>query len=542
MKLNPEEFEGKVEYKLKLLNSEVDTLRLEQLTTQMRFRCNQGGGECIYNIGVRDNGTMEGITKEEYEETIQYINKMAAKNNYSVNILKIHDVSEDKKVYEVIIREINDNKYIDLIVVVAGAVDASKSTTVSSLTTGCVDDGRGLSRTRVFNYLHELKSGRTSSISQQIMGYDINGNIINYRDNNTWEDIVNRSHKIITFLDLAGHEAYLKTTILGIASSRPDICFIVVSANNGVSNITKEHIFLCVTMKIPFVIILSKIDICKDRQNVLNDTLTSIYKILQFPSIRRLAVNIKKMDDIILSAKNIYSETIVPIFYISNVTGEGLDHVKTFLNILGKRNTNNYKNEDVEFSIDNIFNVYGFGLVVGGYLYKGTVKVGDKLFIGPFGSEYQTITVKSIYCKKVPVDSITCGSYVCIGIKKKLPVKRGQVLLSNVGDNSIVKNFKAKIRVLKSNVTTVKIGYEPILHTSTIRDTVKIVSIENKQNGRKQNNYNDCNDCNDKILRSGDNATVTLQFKYNHYYINPGTQILLCEGITKIVGEVIETM
>ena len=71
MKLEPEKFEGKVEYKLKLVESDVDQLRIEQLTTQMRFRCNQGGGECIYNIGVRDNGTLEGITEDEYNDTIK---------------------------------------------------------------------------------------------------------------------------------------------------------------------------------------------------------------------------------------------------------------------------------------------------------------------------------------------------------------------------------------------------------------------------------------------------------------------------------------
>ena len=535
MKLEPEKFEGKVEYKLKLVESDVDQLRIEQLTTQMRFRCNQGGGECIYNIGVRDNGTLEGITEDEYNDTIKYINIIAEKNNYSVKVLNTCDVSKGKKVYEVLIREINDNKYIDLIVVVAGAVDASKSTTVSSLTTGCIDDGRGLSRTRVFNYLHEIKSGRTSSISQQIMGYDNNGNIINYRDNNTWEDIVNKSSKIVTFLDLAGHETYLKTTILGIASSRPDICLIIVSANNGVSTITKEHIFLCVTMKIPFVIVISKIDICKDRQNVLNETLVDVYKILQYPSIRRHAVHIKTIDDIILSAKNMYSETIVPIFYISNVTGEGLDNVRTFLNILGKRNTINYSNEPVEFSVESIFNVRGFGLVVGGYLYKGKVSVGDKLFIGPFQTEYQSFIVKSIYCKKVPVDTISCGAYVCIGVKKKMPVKRGHVILGSIEEHRIIKTFKAKVRVLKSNVTTVKIGYEPILHTSTIRETVRIVSIDDKQNGRKRNH-----DEEDKILRSGDTALVTLEFKYNHHYLKSDTRILLCEGITKIVGDIVD--
>jgi GTPase len=107
----------------------------------------------------------------------------------------------------------------------------------------------------VFNYSHELKTGRTSSISHQILGYDYKGQIVNYQGVNklSWNDIVQRSTKIISFFDLAGHEKYLKTTILGISSSIPNICMIMIGANNGISKMTVEHIFICITFKIPFI-------------------------------------------------------------------------------------------------------------------------------------------------------------------------------------------------------------------------------------------------------------------------------------------------
>ena len=44
-----------------------------------------------------------------------------------------------------------------------------------------------------------------------------------------WREIVKKSSKIISFFDLAGHEKYLKTTILGLSSSIPDLCIITVS-------------------------------------------------------------------------------------------------------------------------------------------------------------------------------------------------------------------------------------------------------------------------------------------------------------------------
>lgn len=69
----------------------------------------------------------------------------------------------------------------------------------------------------VFNYKHEIDSGRTSSIGHQIMGFDNDGNIVNckFERQPTWTKIVNQSNKIITFYDLAGHEKYLRTTIYG---------------------------------------------------------------------------------------------------------------------------------------------------------------------------------------------------------------------------------------------------------------------------------------------------------------------------------------
>jgi GTPase len=314
--MEPEKEDGKIEYKLKLVDK--DKKRINELATQMAYRCEEGSGECIYNIGVRDDGTFEGITEEEFKKTIDNLNIIASKNNYYTHLLSSQEVEGDKskKIYEVLVREINNNSYIDIKVVIAGNVDAAKSSTLGSLTTGKLDDGRGLSRASIFNFVHELKSGRTSSIAHVIMGYDKDGNIIN-NEKLSWTDITKRSSKIINFYDLAGHEKYFRTTILGITSSHPDFCFIIIAANDGITLMTKEHIFLCVTMGIPFAIIVSKIDICTERKNVLVDTMASINRMLKFPGIRRLPLNVKNKEDIILSAKNIYNESVVPIFKTS---------------------------------------------------------------------------------------------------------------------------------------------------------------------------------------------------------------------------------
>jgi len=51
-------------------------------------------------------------------------------------------------------------------------VDSGKSTLVGVLTKGELDDGRGSTRLKVFNYAHEVENGRTSSIAHEIMGFN----------------------------------------------------------------------------------------------------------------------------------------------------------------------------------------------------------------------------------------------------------------------------------------------------------------------------------------------------------------------------------
>jgi GTPase len=538
--MNPENDYGNVEYKLILKDD--DEMKLQNLATQMRYRCNQSeNGECIYNLGVSDDGEFIGLTDEEYKKTLDILKKVADKNNYSVQILTTTDVKENKKIYEVLIREIIDNKYIDIKACITGSVDAGKTSLTSTLVTGQLDNGRGLARSLIFNYIHELKTGRTSSITHQILGFDYNGEVVNNQSLTklSWSDIVNRSSKIISFFDLCGHEKYLKTTILGLSSSFPDICVIVISANNGISPMTKEHILLCITLKIPFIIALTKIDMCKDRMNVMNETIADIYKTLKHSYVRRIPLNVKNTEDILLAVKNIYNFSTTPIFHVSSVTGEGIDKLKQFFNLVGKNNNHNItKNEKtVEFHIDHLFYVQGFGTVVGGHLISGNVKVGDKLLIGPYNNEYHQVVIRSIYCKKVPLQNVSFGSYVCLGIKMKqdIKIKQGNVIISNDVKQICVKKFKAYVTVFRTHSTTIRVGYEPLFHAYSIRKVVKIVGIENKKNSRNTT-------IDDKVLRSNDTADVIFQFKHGSQFLKNGTSFIISEGKCKIYGEVVEIL
>ena len=164
--MHPESDTGNIEYKLKLLKCE----RVDELATQMRYRLNEGKGECFYMIGVKDNGKIEGINDEDYKITHSLLLEIASKIKVSISILSSKQVhGSENKVYEYLVRETH-NKYIEIKVGIAGGVDCGKSTLLSVLSKGEKDNGRGSARLAVFNHRHEINTGRTSSISQHIMG------------------------------------------------------------------------------------------------------------------------------------------------------------------------------------------------------------------------------------------------------------------------------------------------------------------------------------------------------------------------------------
>jgi GTPase len=72
---------------------------------------------------------------------------------------------------------------------------------------------------------------------REILGFDGEGHVVNHKsgfDIMTTEQICQKSSKIITFIDLAGHEKYIHTTVFGLTSRPPDFVAMVISATTGI--------------------------------------------------------------------------------------------------------------------------------------------------------------------------------------------------------------------------------------------------------------------------------------------------------------------
>ena len=257
-----------------------------------------------------------------------------------------------------------------------------------------------------------------------------------------------------------------------------------------------------------------------------------IQAIIKCPYVRRQPIKVDSMDDVLICAKQVHTGSVTPIFTVSNVTGEGIDRVRTFLNVIRKIPRHN-KCKDVEFHIDSSWSVSGVGTIVGGQLLNGSISVNDKLWLGPNGNKYDQVSIRSIHCKRVSLQEVSSGCYVCLALKKfdRSKVRRGSIIVSKQTQHKYIKRFIADIKVMRAHSTTIRLGYQPIVHISCIRQSVVLVSIDNKVNSRNPNQTNE-----DNILRTGDTATVTFEFCFRPEFIEEGMRILLVEGRTKVIG------
>ena len=68
--------------------------------------------------------------------------------------------------------------FIDIRIAVLGNSDSGKSTLISVLTHNELDNGQGRARLNLLRHIHEIQSGHTSSISNEIMGFNNNNEVL----------------------------------------------------------------------------------------------------------------------------------------------------------------------------------------------------------------------------------------------------------------------------------------------------------------------------------------------------------------------------
>ncbi|KAK5059997.1 hypothetical protein LTR84_009881 [Exophiala bonariae] len=527
---------SQVKLKHWLLDSSPDaSVTLHQLSGLVQSRLDEGHGETLFDLGLEDNGETMAFTRENWNLALARVTEAASSLNAAVRVLLTYNVGGDIEITtknpkdpfchgKLLIRQTpaTAEEVIETRIAVVGNVDAGKSTMLGVLVKGNLDDGRGKARVNLFRHKHEIESGRTSSVGMEIMGFDTHGEVVSSNVPGrklTWGEIGTRSAKVISFTDLAGHERYLRTTVFGLLSSAPNYCLLMVAANNGLIGMSKEHLGIALALNVPVMVVITKIDICPPQ--ILEQTITQLTKILKSPGARKIPIFIKTHEETVMTATQFVSQRICPIFQVSNVTGECLDLVRTFLNILPHHG--HYDSQaPFEFHINDTFSVPFVGTVVSGVVKSGVIHAGDSVLVGPDSlGQFQTTNIRSIERKRIQVPACSAGQSASFALKRirRKEVRKGMVVLPKLETVTpkVYREFVAEVLIL-SHATTIRPKYQAMLHVGPVSQTCAIIDIDRE------------------FIRTGDRATVAFRFVQRPEFLAVGERILFREGRTKGLG------
>lgn len=387
----------------------------------------------LYELGVCDDGTLVGLLEEELEESLDTLRLMASKLGCAVWVLRKVRVGEvtledaarnssenypagewdDREdmgrrrgsktgalwVAEAFVKPIiskadeemgasnsssgtvPEGSFVvkedivppateQLKISLTGTTTSGKSTLLGTLTSSQADNGRGKSRLGLFRHRHELVSGVTSSVAQEILGYkpystwhNRGGEVINYSYGNisSWTDVhtaisnmaaapdTNRNGRVVFLSDTAGHPRYRRTTIRSLVGWAPHYALLLIPGDESeLSDASKRHLQLVLKLGLRLVILITKLDIARRDclRVILQQVLSSLRKAGRDPQtinsperhfgtwsdqeekgVRKVVDKIKMLDVDCSGA----GRKVVPIVFTSSCNGQGLGTIHALL-------------------------------------------------------------------------------------------------------------------------------------------------------------------------------------------------------------------
>ena len=423
MKFNPEIESGNIEYKLKIIPKDND--RLEELSSQLKWRLFEGNGIAKYYIGIGDDGKIIGINNNDYQLSINNLNKMC--KIIDVNIKNIIDnIYNDKKYY--IITIVQNNNILSFRTIFIGPSNSGKSTIIGNFIKNINDDGNGRSRKFVFNHKHEIYSGETSSVSIQTK--IIKKNNICYN---------------LNLIDTPGNKKYMKTILTSINKYNPNLIFLVIDPLNIKINELKLYLDIIKFHKISFKIILTKMDLYENYHK--NYLLKNILNICN-----------KEFDD-----ENIKK---IPFIEINNLNKNGYNKI---LNTMLKLKNNFVNHNNISIQICDILNIPNFKKIYTGFTYE-KVNINDEIkLISP--SINKNIKFNSIYFMDNPIEDIDKNNLITFTLNDNDFDNKSDLILTK---NDIIK--KKEIFIISEKEI---LNNQGICIFNNQYNLVKIIKIDN---------------------------------------------------------------
>lgn len=448
-------------------------------------------------------------------------------------------------------------------IAVVGNVDASKSTLIGVLSNGVLDDGNGLARRAILTHQHEIKTGRTSSVSVTTVpitnGLTSSSSSVSSSSSSVSSSTSVSSNSLdstnkgyLSFLDLAGHEQYLRTTLQGLTNYFPHYAILVIEASNNpktFKRMTLEHFAICRRLQLPVIFVISKIDLVSPEG--LTQTVNLVKRLCKEVRIKFIYDIVtapgKPIPNLAAIHQTISSDPVQfgLIFRVSNKTGQDIPLLRSFLDGLpvnltpsatalkkleGLNKFMTAQKIQKYFIITRPYHVNGIGWIVYGFNRGAPIKKSEKLLLGPFRHQYYEVRIRSIHDEfrnEVP----TLGSMVfgCLAIR---PIDASiSFSYKKLSKNKVILDkpvFAQRVRadiVVSGSQSTIKPGYNSYVHCEHIQNTARVIETWKGKDA----------------LSQGDRGSVVLRF-YNPQFIYPSAELFIREGLVKIIGTVTEIL
>lgn len=203
-------------------------------------------------------------------------------------------------------------------------------------------------------------------------------------------------------VDVPGHERFIRQMLAGVAGI--DLVLLVVAADEGVMPQTKEHLAIIDLLQIKRgILVLTKIDLVEEEWLALVE------------------------EEVREAVRGTVLEN-APLVPVSALTGEGIPELRELLARLTREIPPRPAAGRIRLPIDRVFSLAGFGTIVTGTLWSGTIKVGSEVEIQPEGLRSRA---RGLQVHGRPVDQAQAGQRVAVNLSgiEVEDVYRGSVLV-----------------------------------------------------------------------------------------------------------------
>ena len=252
----------------------------------------------------------------------------------------------------------------------------------------------------------------------------------------------------VAFVDVPGHERFVRNMLAGVGGI--DLVLLVIAADESIKPQTREHFDILRLLGVQCgITVLTKAD----------------------------AVDAETLEVVRLEVEDFLRGTFLetpksPIVAVSSFTGAGLEELKKAIvaaaNHVPARNSKGL----ARLPIDRVFTIKGFGTVVTGTLFSGTIRQEEELEVFPTGRK---VRVRGVQVHGKSAASAVAGQRTALNVAgaSTEDFARGMIL-APPETFSATRRVDAKIRLLSSAPRALKNGARVHFHCQTMEATATL--------------------------------------------------------------------